>query len=76
MIRDQPPELEHEPGPGDLPPVLPAAERILDFIGAFGDGLVDRVVVKDELGRALCTVPLYARDLVAVAEHVRTAAGS
>lgn len=77
-LADQPPEVEHlEPGhPTSLPPPTPAAERVAEFLGWFGDGMVN-----GQYGRTVIAPlhpdepPLYARDLAALvdlARHIRT----
>jgi|GEM_PF-1754545 len=56
---DQPPGVEYDTS--DLPDPGSAAARVLTYVTAFGDGVVDEV----------CGTKLFARDLVALAETVQ-----
>lgn len=61
-IPDQPDGIEDDSP--DLPDPHRAAQRVCDYITAWGDGLIDTADGKH---------PLYARDLVALAEAVLNA---
>jgi hypothetical protein len=63
-VPDQPPGIDDD-DPADVPTPADAATRVLRYIEASGDGLYD--VVDDRGAR----VPLYARDLYAVARAIR-----
>jgi hypothetical protein len=58
-IPDQPPGIDPEAWPVQLPDVATAAERVASFIRSFGDGIVYTT---------LENVPLYARDLEALVQ--------
>lgn len=60
-MSDQPPEVGPDPAPDDLPPASAAADRVLAYVAAWGDGEIDSIGPN---------VALYARDLVAVAQDV------
>ena len=66
---EDPPGID--PETHSLPTPAAAAERLCDFISAWGDGLID--LVHDGTGTPM---PLYARDVIAVALAVQKEATS
>lgn len=71
--KDQPPEVDIDAYPGDdgfEPNVLKAANRIINYVSAWGDGRI-AAAGTDEQDATKEMYDLYARDLAAVAQFVR-----
>ncbi len=62
-LSDQPPGIDENSAEYQSPDPVEAAQRIIAYVSAFGDGLVDKIL----------DARLFARDLESVAQAISTA---